>query len=155
MNKLSFCFVKKRTLLAVAGTVWMIAGFNVSRMGLIAYSMLEKVSAVHIVLSLLVFTAFASMFLRMSVKHTKRIQSYREDKKPFWYFFRYKIVCDYDFYDGRRYYSPLVKSSSRTIYCGVLYRIGFCTCTCRRFVLVSLFFVYGKCVKKRSLKLNN
>lgn len=90
MNTLSFFFVKKRTLLAVAGTVWMIAGFNVSRMGLISYSMLEKVSAVHIVLSLLVFTAFASMFYRMSVKHTKRIQSYREDKKPFWYFFDIK-----------------------------------------------------------------
>lgn len=29
----------------MAGTVWMIAGFNVSRMGLISYSMLGKVSA--------------------------------------------------------------------------------------------------------------
>lgn len=35
MRKL-FC-VKKRTLLLIAGIVWLIAGFNVARLGIISY----------------------------------------------------------------------------------------------------------------------
>lgn len=64
MQKPSIFYVKKRTLLAVAGCVWLLAGFNVARLGMLAYKNLSPVLAVHIVLSLVVFCAFGSMFLR-------------------------------------------------------------------------------------------
>ena len=37
MNKRPFFYVKKRSLLAIAGCVWMIAGFNVARLGVLSY----------------------------------------------------------------------------------------------------------------------
>lgn len=37
MNKSPIFHVKKRTLLAIAGCVWFLAGFNVARLGVIAY----------------------------------------------------------------------------------------------------------------------
>lgn len=37
MGKSSLFHVKKQTLLAVAGCVWMIAGFNVARLGILSY----------------------------------------------------------------------------------------------------------------------
>ena len=35
--------VKKRTLLLIAGIVWLIAGFNVARLGVLSYRVIEMV----------------------------------------------------------------------------------------------------------------
>lgn len=82
--------MKKRTLLAIAGCVWLIAGINVARLGIISYMRLDRISYVHILLSLAVFCAFGFMFYRMSMKHTKRIKGNREEYKPVWKFFDLK-----------------------------------------------------------------
>ena len=34
--------VKKRTLLLIAGIVWLIAGFNVARLGVLSYLVIER-----------------------------------------------------------------------------------------------------------------
>ena len=34
--------VKKRTLLLIAGIVWLMAGFNVARLGVLSYAVIEK-----------------------------------------------------------------------------------------------------------------
>ncbi|MGN0114584.1 MAG: hypothetical protein ACI396_04610 [Acutalibacteraceae bacterium] len=90
MDKRRFYHVKKRTLLAVAGCVWLIAGFNVARLGVLSYIMLPQINFVHILLSLVVFCAFGFMFYKMSIKHTKRIKGYREEFRPIWHFFDLK-----------------------------------------------------------------
>lgn len=93
MIKPSFFHVKKRMLLAVAGCVWMIAGFNVARLGILSYSKLFPVSVIHILLSVLVFGVFGLMFYKMSIKHTKRIKGYKEEFRPIWHFFDIKSYC--------------------------------------------------------------
>ena len=90
MEKRSVFHVKKRTLLAVAGCVWLIAGFNVARLGLIAYGGLPQVRVLHLALSAAVFCAFGLMFFKMSIKHTRRIKGYREELRPVWNFFDLK-----------------------------------------------------------------
>lgn len=91
MNK-PFHHVKKRTLLAIAGCVWLIAGFNVARLGILAYMNME-ITFVHILISLAVFCAFGFMFYKMSMKHTRRIKGYAEPTRPFWNFFDLKAYC--------------------------------------------------------------
>ena len=80
--------VKKRTLLLIAGIVWLIAGFNVARLGVLSYLVIERQWFMYL-LSVVVFVAFGMMFLKMSVKHTRRILGY-EDRRPFWHFFDLK-----------------------------------------------------------------
>ena len=80
--------VRKRTLLLIAGIVWMIAGLNVARLGVMSYLNIERRWYLYL-LSGLVFLLFGSMFFRMSQKHTKRILGY-EDYRPFWHFFDWK-----------------------------------------------------------------
>ncbi|MGN0603792.1 MAG: hypothetical protein ACI4I2_07415 [Oscillospiraceae bacterium] len=58
MEKRSLFHVKKRTLLAIAGSVWLIAGFNVARLGVLSYGKLMQIKALHIILSAVVFCAF-------------------------------------------------------------------------------------------------
>ena len=79
--------VRNRTLLAIAGSVWLAAGGNVARIGVQAYRGLPRVGAVHLLLSLVVFGLFGSMFFRMSQKHTRRIRGYAGETQPFWRFF--------------------------------------------------------------------
>lgn len=93
MGKRPLLHVKKRTLLAVAGCVWLAAGFNVARLGLLSYRKLPQITAAHILLSLAVFCAFGFMFFKMSMKHTRRIKGYRETWRPVWHFFDLKAYC--------------------------------------------------------------
>lgn len=80
--------VKKRTLLLIAGIVWLMAGFNVARLGVLSYAVIEKRWYLY-VLSAVVFVLFGRMFFKMSKKHTKLIIGY-EEYRPFWHFFDVK-----------------------------------------------------------------
>lgn len=78
-------YVKKRTLLLIAGIAWLAAGFNVARLGALSYLNIER-QWLYFILSAVVFSLFGAMFFKMSRKHTKRILGY-EDRRPFWEFF--------------------------------------------------------------------
>lgn len=88
--KTKFC-VRNRTLLLIAGIVWMIAGFNVARLGILSYWNIERKWYFYL-MSLLVFLLFGLMFFKMSQKHIKRILGY-EAYRPFWHFFDLKAYC--------------------------------------------------------------
>ena len=81
--------VKKRTLLLIAGIVWLTAGVNVARLGLVSYLEIEQRWYWYL-LSAVIFSLFGMMFFRMSKKHTKRILGYEEELQPFWRFFDLK-----------------------------------------------------------------
>lgn len=69
--------VKKKTLLLIACFVWTVAGFNILRIGLSAYS--THLSVLNLLLSIIVFAVFQYfIFGRLVKKHTKRIMGYEE-----------------------------------------------------------------------------
>ena len=78
-------FVKEKSLLLIAGIVWLMAGFNVARLGVLSCLQIERQWYLYL-LSMLVFFLFGRMFFKMSKKHTKRIIAY-EEYRPFWHFF--------------------------------------------------------------------
>lgn len=78
--------VKKRVLLMLASIVWMIAGFNILRIGVISY--VGYVTIWNLFLSGLIFAAFWFLvFYKLVLKHTDRIQKYEEEMQFFWHFF--------------------------------------------------------------------
>ncbi|MEG0220813.1 MAG: hypothetical protein RR922_01580 [Clostridia bacterium] len=83
--------VKKETLLIIASVVWLIAGFNVTKIGVICYA--NNISILNIMLSIVVFTLFGLMFYKMYKKHTKRIKGYKEEKQNVFKFFDIKSYC--------------------------------------------------------------
>ncbi|MCQ2534295.1 MAG: hypothetical protein MJ172_06990 [Clostridia bacterium] len=88
MNR-KFYEVPKRTLLILAGIIWMIAGFNVVRLGIISYKLIEM-KWFLLVLSVIIFMLFGMMFYKMTQKHSKRIMNYKEEYRPIWNFFDIK-----------------------------------------------------------------
>ena len=81
--------VKKHHLLFFACVVWMIAGFNVLKIGIESYN--EYRTILTYGLTILVFLIFWFMvFYKLTVKHTTRIQGYEEEKQFFYKFFDLK-----------------------------------------------------------------
>lgn len=84
--------VKKETLLMIASIVWLIAGFNILRIGFISY--IGHVTILNIFLSALVFIIFWFMvFHKLVIKHTARIQHYQEKLQFILKFFDIKSFC--------------------------------------------------------------
>lgn len=81
--------VPKCVLLIIAGIIWMIAGFNVVRLGIISYKLIEMKWYLP-VLSVVIFVLFGMMFYKMTQKHSKRIMNYAEAYRPVWNFFDIK-----------------------------------------------------------------
>ena len=81
--------VKKQNLLLLAGIVWMIAGFNVLRIGLETYA--EYRMIINYATTLMVFLVFWFMvFHKLTIKHTKRIHEFEEELQLFYKFFDLK-----------------------------------------------------------------
>lgn len=78
--------VQKKTLLLIACLVWAIAGFNVLRIGVLAYP--PYVSIWNLILSIFVFGVFQYfIFGKLVGKHTERIRAYVDNYQFFWKFF--------------------------------------------------------------------
>ena len=78
--------VHKNTLVLIAGIVWAIAGFNIVRIGLVAYR--GNITWLRILLSSAVYGAFQLfVFGKMVRKHTTRILQYEEERQNVFRFF--------------------------------------------------------------------
>ena len=96
--------VNRRTLLLIAGCVWIIAGINILRIGIItwlndAHYWLFKVGEAIVVFLLF----FQFVFRRLFVKHSERISQKGEKNCPF--SFCERLDSD-DLYDYFRCYDP-------------------------------------------------
>lgn len=81
--------VSKRTLLLIAGIVWLAAGGNIAWLGIQAFAQINMSYVWAIILSaVVVFTLFhMKIFSKMVGKHSNRIAAYEDDKIGFWRFF--------------------------------------------------------------------
>ena len=78
--------IKRNTLLLLACLVWSAAGFNILRIGLMAYPAYRTVG--NYLLSALIFAVFqVFIFGKLVKKHTARISTYREEQHFFLKFF--------------------------------------------------------------------
>ncbi|WP_225046625.1 hypothetical protein [Lacticaseibacillus kribbianus] len=81
--------VRKVNLLLIASIVWLIAGFNVLKIGIDSYATFTK--PLNYGLSLIVFASFWFMvFSKLERKHNTRILAYEMDKLWFFHFFDLK-----------------------------------------------------------------
>lgn len=81
--------VKRDTLLLIACLVWSAAGFNILRIGILAYP--DYLSILNYLLSLVVFTVFQIfIFGKLVKKHSARISAYEEERHFFLKFFDVK-----------------------------------------------------------------
>ena len=84
--------IKKNYLLLLAGIVWLAAGFNILRIGIISYK--SYVTLINLALSAAVFFLFWFMvFGKLVRRHTDRIVRYEEEMQFILQFFDRKSFC--------------------------------------------------------------
>lgn len=87
-----FMKIRKEKLLMLASAVWLIAGFNILRIGFISY--VSHITFLNLILSTLVFVFFwFIIFNKLVTKHTNRIQNYKEEMQFVLKFFDIKSFC--------------------------------------------------------------
>ena len=124
--------IKKQNLLLLASLVWMIAGFNVLRIGIETYA--EYQTVINYIVTIIVFLLFWFMvFYKLTNKHTIRIQGYEEEKQLFYKFFNYGV------YDKFRDYYSFIPFTAGAVYSCILHRIGSGTFHGRRFIWKKLY----------------
>ena len=81
--------VSKRTLLLIAGIVWLAAGGNIAWLGIQAFAQINMSYIWAIILgAVVVFTLFhMKIFSKMVGKHSNRIAAYEDNEIGFWRFF--------------------------------------------------------------------
>ena len=80
--------IRKKYLSLIASIVWLIAGFNVLKIGLTEYK--NYLILINYLLSIAVFIPFGIMFFKISKKHNIRIHNYEDEYQYFFHFFDLK-----------------------------------------------------------------
>ena len=81
--------VSKRTLLLVAGIVWLIAGGNIAWLGIRSFAQMDQgIWWLLVIGAVVVFTLFhVKVFSKMVGKHAIRIAGYEAERIGIWHFF--------------------------------------------------------------------
>lgn len=79
--------VGRQTLVVTAGIVWMVAGFNILRIGLMTWTDISRFHLFPVCEAIVVFLLFFNLvFKQLFYKHTKRIEQKRDNSCPFSFF---------------------------------------------------------------------
>lgn len=76
--------MKTKSLTFIAGLIWLIAGFNVCRIGVTTWMNLEATSALMVIGSVMTMLLFSAMFVRMLFKNVDRIRQMETEKRKVW-----------------------------------------------------------------------
>lgn len=76
--------MKTKWLAFIAGIIWLIAGFNVCRIGVVSWMRVGHVSVPMAVGCLATLLLFSRMFVKMVFKNVQRIMCISADKRRVW-----------------------------------------------------------------------
>lgn len=79
-----FCNMKTKSLAFIAGIIWLIAGFNVCRIGVVSWMSLDTISPFMIIGSIITLILFSIMFVKMLFKNVKRFRKIDIRKRKMW-----------------------------------------------------------------------
>ena len=77
--------MKTKSLTLIAGTIWLLAGFNVCRIGVVSWMDLETTSVLMVVGSIVTLLLFSTMFVKILFKNVRRIRRIEVDKRRLWH----------------------------------------------------------------------
>lgn len=77
--------MKTKSLAFIAGIIWLIAGFNVCRIGVMSWMDCDTTTIGMIVGCVVTLILFSTMFVKMLVKNVRRIRTIEAEKRRVWH----------------------------------------------------------------------
>lgn len=130
--------VKSEKLLIIAAAVWLLAGINILRLGVIALSETELVAALLAVGVVVTFLLFHMMFAKLVGKQSNRIRAYGNEPTCAFAFFDVKGYIMMAIMMGRRHCAARIRDHSCMDRGVHVYRYWVGVGACRHRVLHSL-----------------
>nr|WP_295291474.1 hypothetical protein [uncultured Prevotella sp.] len=76
--------MRTKSLAFIAGIIWLIAGFNVCRIGVVSWLDLDATTLVMVMGSIVTMILFSMMFVKMLFKNVQRIRKIKVEKRKVW-----------------------------------------------------------------------
>lgn len=77
--------MKTKSLAFIASIIWLIAGFNVCRIGVVSWTHIDNTSVLMIMGCMVTMFLFSNMFVKMLFKNVRRIRNIDADKRKVWH----------------------------------------------------------------------
>lgn len=77
--------MKTKSLAFIAGIIWLIAGFNVCRIGVVSWTHIDNTSVLMIMGCMVTMFLFSNMFVKMLFKNVRRIRDIDANKRKVWH----------------------------------------------------------------------
>lgn len=77
--------MQTKTIAFIDGLIWLIAGFNVCRIGVMAWMSLDTTYILMIIGSIVTMILFSQMFVKMLFKNVRRIMEMDVEKRRIWH----------------------------------------------------------------------
>lgn len=74
-----------KSLSFIAGIIWLLAGFNVCRIGVMSWMSLGTTSVLMILGCVVTMILFSTMFIKMLFKNVRRIRDIEVEKRKVWH----------------------------------------------------------------------
>ena len=76
--------MKTKSLAFIAGIIWLIAGFNVCRIGVVSWQSLYSTTVLTVMGSIVTMLLFSIMFVKMLFRNVHRIRQIAPEKRKVW-----------------------------------------------------------------------
>lgn len=76
--------MRTKSLAFLAGIIWLIAGFNVCRIGVVSWMSTDTTTAVMVIGCIATMFVFSRMFVKMLFKNVRRIRDIETEKRKLW-----------------------------------------------------------------------
>ena len=76
--------MRTKSLAFIAGIIWLTAGFNVCRIGVVSWLDLDATTLVMVMGSIVTMILFSMMFVKMLFKNVQRIRKIEVEKRKVW-----------------------------------------------------------------------
>ena len=76
--------MRTKSLAFIAGIIWLIAGFNVCRIGVVSWLDLDATTLAMVIGSIVTMILFSMMFVKMLFKNVQRIRKIEVEKRKVW-----------------------------------------------------------------------
>ena len=76
--------MRTKSLAFLAGIIWLIAGFNVCRIGVVSWMSTDTTTAVMVIGCIATMFVFSRMFVKMLFKNVRRIRDIEIEKRKLW-----------------------------------------------------------------------
>lgn len=77
--------MKTKSLAFIAGIIWLIAGFNVCRIGVVSWTHIDNTSVLMIMGCMVTMFLFSNMFVKILFKNVRRIRDIDANKRKVWH----------------------------------------------------------------------